>query len=334
MTRDLQAWLNQVKEDPIEADMPICDPHHHLWDRPDGRYMAEELLADTAGYNIVSTVFVECMSAYRSDGPGEMKPVGETDFVEALADANTRDRNGRTEVCAGIVSFADLSLGAAVKPVLEAHRVASPGRFRGIRHVSAWDASGQIRKSHTNPPDGLLLDAKFREGFACLAPLGLTFDAWLYHHQIGDLVDLASVFPETMIVLDHFGGPLGIGPYAGKPDEVFGVWKKAIPDLAACSNVVVKIGGLAMPRNGFEWHKRDRPPDSTELAKATERYYLTTIEHFGPDRCMFESNFPVDKLSCSYTVLWNSFKRMAEGFTPEEKRKLFHDTAARVYRIS
>lgn len=333
MQTDPAQWLDRVREDPIDPDMPICDPHHHLWDRPDHRYMAEELLADTAGHNVVSTVFVECMSAYRSDGSEAMKPVGETDFVEGIAAAHTKDRNGRIDVCAALVSFADLTLGAGVRPVLEAHREASPSRFRGIRHVTAWDGSAEIRKSHTNPPEGLLLDAKFREGFACLEPLGLTFDAWLYHRQIGDLVDLARAFPGTTIILDHFGGPLGIGPYAGKPDEVFDVWSKAIPDLAACPNVVVKIGGLAMPRNGFDWHKRDRPPDSEQLAEATKRYYLTVIERFGPGRCMFESNFPVDKVSCSYTILWNSFKRMVSDLAPAEKAALFHDTAVRVYRI-
>jgi predicted TIM-barrel fold metal-dependent hydrolase len=161
----------------------------------------------------------------------------------------------------------------------------------------------------------------------------LSFDAWLYHPQIPELTDLARAFPETIIVLDHFGGPLGIGPFTGQADAVFNEWKQSIDALATCPNVVAKLGGINMPLNGFAWHKRDSPPTSTQLADATQRYYLHMVERFGVARCMFESNFPVDKVSCSYAVLWNSFKRIAKGFTSAEKAALFHDTAANVYRL-
>jgi L-fuconolactonase len=327
-------------EDVIEADLPICDPHHHLWDRQGNRYLLDELLADTgavdalgARHDVRSTVFVECASMYRAEGPEALRPLGETEFVQGIAAMSASGGYGATRVAAGIVGFADLCLGAAVREVLEAHIGAARSRFRGIRHAAGWHASPDIRNSHSNPRDGLLREAKFREGFAQLAPLGLSFDAWLFHPQLPDLIDLARAFPDTAIVLDHFGGPLGIGPYAGQSDAVYADWRRDIDVLADCDNVVVKLGGLNMPINGFGWHKRERLPSSKELAEATARYYLHTIERFGPQRCMFESNFPVDKVSCSYTVLWNSYKRLAAGFSADEKAALFHDTAVRVYRL-
>ena len=240
---------------------------------------------------------------------------------------------GAIRACAGIISFADLALGDAVAPVLEAHIAASPNRFRGIRHAAGWHASADIRNSHTNPPESLLADSAFRKGYAHLGRLGLSFEAWLYHPQIPELTNLARAFPDTPVVLDHFGGPLGIGPFAGKHDEVFEAWRPAIAELARCPNVCAKLGGINMPLNGFGWDKQPVPPTSDELVAATRHYYDFTIEQFGPERCMFESNFPVDKVSCSYLVLWNSFKRVAAGFSASEKAALFHDTAARVYRL-
>jgi L-fuconolactonase len=327
-------WLDQVQEIALDPGLPIVDPHHHLWDHPAHRYLLDELLADTgSGHNIVATVFVECGSMFRASGPEALKPIGETEFVQGIAAMSASGRYGSTRVAAGIVGFADLLLGANVREVLAAHVAASPNRFRGIRHAAGWHVSEAIRNSHSNPPQGLFLLPKFREGFAELNPLNLSFDAWFYHTQLGELTDLARAFPETTIVLDHFGGPLGVGPYEGKADEVFVEWRKDIDELARCPNVVAKLGGLNMAVNGFAWHKRERPPTSQELASATQRYYLHTIDRFGPNRCMFESNFPVDKLSCSYAVVWNAFKRMTASFTAAEKAALFHDTAARVYRI-
>jgi predicted TIM-barrel fold metal-dependent hydrolase len=321
-------------EEILEPQRPICDPHHHLWDHPGRRYLIDELLADTgSGHNVVATVFVECMSMYRASGPPEMRPVGETEFVNGVAAMSASGGFGSTRVAAGIVSFADLALGERIGAVLDAHLAASP-RFRGIRHAAGWDASDQIRNSHTNPPPGLYADPRFRRGFAELAPRGLSFDAWLYHPQLPELTDLAKAFPDTTIILDHFGGPLGIGPYAGRRAEVFAAWKGAIRALADCPNVVVKLGGLVMPLNGFGFHKREQPIGSIELAEATRDWYRHTIECFGVERCMFESNFPVDKISASYRVLWNSFKRIAAGFSAAERSALFHDTAVRVYRLT
>lgn len=332
MATEHDRWLGLVPEEALEPDLAICDAHHHLWDRPDGRYMRDDFVEDAKGHKVVSTVFVECMAGYRTDGPEASRPVGETDFVEAIAEESLVTDPG-VAVAAGIVGFADLRLGGAVAPILEEHIAASP-RFRGIRHACGWDASPNIRISHTKPPEHLYLDATFREGFACLESHDLIFDAWLYHPQLPELVDLARAFPGVTIVLDHFGGPLGIGPYAGKRDEVFVEWKKCIEELARCPNVVMKLGGLLMPINGWGLHKQDRPPTSEALAASTAPYYLFCIDAFGVERCMFESNFPVDKASCSYTTLWNSFKRIAGDSTPAEKVALFHDTAVRVYTLN
>jgi len=334
MVTEHEAWLMLTTEDPIDPGLPICDPHHHLWDHPGNRYLIEELLQDTGGgHNIVQTVFVECRSMYKKDGPDEMRPVGETEFVQGIAAQSASGQYGTTRVAAGIVGHADLTLGAAVAPVLEAHIAASSNRFRGIRHSSTWDASADVR-SYMNPPKGLLLDPRFREGFACLQKYSLSFDAWLYHPQLTELADLARAFPNVPIIVDHIGGLLGIGPYAGKREEVFQQWKSGIDALASCPNVVVKLGGLGMPLCGFGWNERATPPNSTELAEAMAPYYQSCIEQFGANRCMFESNFPVDKVSYSYTVMWNAFKRIAKDFSPKERAALFHDTAVRVYRLT
>ena len=335
-------WLAQHVETALEPDLAICDPHHHLWDRQDlpvsapgeRRYLLEDLLTDTgSGHRVVSTVFVECRSEYRSAGPPELQPVGETDFVESVARSSLEIEGAETSVGAGIVSFADLRLGSRVAAVLEAHLAASPDRFRGIRHASGWDPSPEVRNSHTDPPHGLLGDRDFRRGFAELEARGLSFDSWQYHHQLEELLGLAREFPGTTIVLDHVGGPLGIGPWSGRREEIFLHWSRSIVELSGCANVVVKLGGLGMPICGFGHHKLPAPPSSEVLAAAWKPYILHCIESFGVDRCMFESNFPVDKRSCSYVVLWNAFKRIAEGFSGDEKRALFCDTASRVYRL-
>lgn len=329
-----EAWLGQVTEAALEPELPIVDPHHHLWDHPGSRYMLDEILRDTSsGHRVLATVFVECMSMYRADGAESMRPVGETEFVNGIAAQSASGQYGQTRVAAGVVGFADLTLGEAVAPVLEAHIAAAPTRFRGIRHAGGFDASPDVRNSHTNPPADLYQSAKFREGFARLSELDLCFEAWQYHPQMPAVVELAKAFPETTIVLDHFGGPLGIGPYEGRRAEIFDEWKKNIELLARCPNVVAKLGGINMPVNGFGWHHRPTPPTSDELVAATRDYYLHTIDKFGPRRCMFESNFPVDRVSCSYVVLWNAFKKIAAPFAEDEKAQLFHRTAAEVYRL-
>lgn len=331
---DHAAWLDQVQEEVIEPERRICDPHHHLWDRNGNRYLLDELLADTgSGHNVVSTVFVECLSMYRAGGPEELRPVGETEFVQGVAAMSASGGYGPMRACSAIIGRATLSMGAAAGAVLDAHIAASPNRFRGIRDAAGWDPSPDVRNSHTNPPEHLFLDAQFREGMKELERRGLVFEAWHYHTQIPELTSLARAFPGVTVVLDHFGGPLGIGPYEGRADEVFEDWRRNIDDLATCPNVVAKLGGINMPINGFGWHKRAVPPTSDELVAATRRYYEHTIDRFGPGRCMFESNFPVDRESCSYRVLWNAFKKLAAGHPEDEKDAMFYGTATRVYRI-
>ena len=331
-------WLQQVKEEVLEPDLPICDPHHHLWEfreeRVAHRYLMDEIQADIrAGHNIVSTVFIECGAMLRADDMGPMRQVGETEFVNGIAAMSASGLYGPCRVAAGIVGHADLMLGDPVIEVLDAHVAAGGGRFRGIRHSATWDESPDIANARCEPPRHIYLNDRFRAGFARLADHSMSFEAWCFHTQIGELTDLARAFPDITIILDHFGGPLGIGPYAGKQDEIFPQWQKDIAELATCQNVVAKLGGINMELNGFGWHERPVPPGSEELMQATRRYYEHTIEQFGPDRCMFESNFPVDMVSCSYAVLWNSFKRLTAGYSADEKRKLYHDTATRVYRL-
>jgi predicted TIM-barrel fold metal-dependent hydrolase len=327
-------WLARCQETILDKDLPIVDPHHHLWDRPGWRYMLDDLLEDMqSGHNIVSTVFVQCRSMHRAGGPEAFRPVGETEFVNGVAAMSASGGFGPAAICAGIVGHADLRLGRAVEPVLEAHIRAGGGRFRGIRHITAYDPDPSLMNPAYTPPPGLMGDATFRAGFACLAPLNLTFDAWLYHPQIGDLTALARAFPDTGICLNHIGGPLAIGAYAGKRDEVFATWKAAILELATCPNIVVKLGGMAMRINGWGFEDHFSPPSSDTLAEAWKPYVETCIEAFGASRCMFESNFPVDKGSYSYHVFWNACKTLASGASADERTSLFSGTASRFYRL-
>jgi predicted TIM-barrel fold metal-dependent hydrolase len=327
-------WLARRVEPILEPDLPIVDPHHHLWDRGGWRYLHDELLADlNSGHHVTHTVFVQARAFHRASGPEELRPVGETEFVNGVAAMSASGIYGPSRMCAGIVGHANLALGAKVEAVLEAHLRAGGGRFRGIRHITAWDAD-PITLNPGNPaPQGLMGAAAFREGFAKLAAMDLTYDSWLYHPQIPELTALARAFPQARIVLDHVGGPLGIGTYAGKQKEVFAAWQPAIRELATCSNVHVKLGGLGMRINGFGFDSGAEPPGSEALAAAWKPYIDTTIEAFGADRCMFESNFPVDKGSYSYAVGWNAFKRLAAGASAAEKAALFSGTATRFYRL-
>lgn len=326
-------WVDLTVEQTLDASRPVCDAHHHLWDYPGSLYLLEEFSEDANnGHNIRSSVFMECATMYRKEGDELYKPVGETEFIQSLADKHPQ--TAKTKIALGIVGFANLQAGDAIKPVLEAHVAASPDRFRGIRHAAGYDDHPEVRNSHSNPPPGLYLRDDFRTGFAWLEKMNLSFDAWMYHTQFSDFIDLVKTFPNTIVVLDHFGGLLGIGPYADQREAIFERWQSDIETLGQYPNVYAKLGGLNMKICGFGWHKKDRPPGSTELADATARYYHHVIKHFGASRCMFESNFPVDKVSCSYNVLWNAFKRIAQDYSDEEKNALFYDTAHKVYRLA
>lgn len=325
-------WLAQHREAALESALPIIDAHHHLWGAPREPYLLDDYLADAVeGHAIRASVFIECDTHYRGDGDPLYAPLGETAFV--VAAARQAEARGGTRVAAAIVGAADLSAGAAIRPVLEAQVATGEGRFRGIRAISAWHPDPAARGSMATPPPMLLLDPAFRVGFAELAPLGLSFDAWMYHTQLAELRDLADAFPDTRIVLNHLGGAIGIGPYAARRRHVFAAWSAALRELAHCPNVHLKIGGLGMRLFGFGMHERARPPSSQDLAEAWRPTVETAVEAFGARRCMFESNFPVDKAGFGHGVMWNAFKRLTASWSADERRALFHDTAARFYRI-
>ena len=326
-------WLALHSEEILEPDLPIVDPHHHLWERPGNRYLLPDLLADTGtGHRIEATVFVECRAMYRAHGPAELRSLGETEFVNGVAAMSASGLYGDTRACASIVGNVDLRIGARARDVLAAHVAVSGGRLRGIRNISAWHADG-LHTSSYQPPPGLLLDPSFREGYAQLAPLGLSFDAWLLEPQLPEVIDLARAFPGTPIVLDHVGTPLGLASYKGKLPERFGVWRENIRELAKSENVCVKLGGLAMPFCNFPSMLSDPRAASTQLAQEWRPYIETCIEAFGPKRAMFESNFPVDELSCDYATLWNALKLIAKDATADDKHELFFGTANRFYQL-
>jgi L-fuconolactonase len=334
-----QDWLALTTEPTLEPELPICDPHHHFWDFrtarvPYQRYLLHELAADIhSGHHVRSTVFIEARAMYRADGPEEMRPVGEVEFVQGLAAASASGLYGPGRAAAAIVGHANLNLGARVAPVLEALQVASPNRFRGIRHSVTWDPHPEVENTAAHNMKGQLASDQFRAGARVLAQMGLSLEGWLYFPQLPELADFAKAVPDLPIILNHIGGLIRVGPYANRDDEVLATWRRGIAAVAECPNVVMKLGGIGMPRTGFDWHTRDKPIGSEELAEAMAPWMTYCIEQFGPNRCMFESNFPVDKVSYSYNVLYNAFKQLSKGYSAAERAAMFHDTAARVYRI-
>jgi len=326
-------WLDRHREEILEPELPIVDPHHHLWEQDGNPYLLDDFAADLAsGHRIEATVFVQAHYGYRRSGSEELKPVGETEKVARMA-AEARHRRLSTEVAAGIIGFADLMRGASVAPVIEAHAEAAGGRFRGVRHSVSRDPLFPEGIVLRPAPAGMLAEPAYRSGLATVAAMGLSYDAMLYHRQIPELTAAANALPQLPIVLDHIGCIIGVGPYRGKERETFAAWRADVAELARCPNVCVKLGGFGMVVCGPTWHERDMPPTSAELAAAWRPYVETLIELFGADRCMFESNFPVDKGMFSYPVLWNAFKRLTAGAAADEKHALFSRTARRFYRL-
>lgn len=331
-------WLALTEEPTLEPEIPICDPHHHLWDRRPARipyqnYLLSELYDDlNSGHNVVSTVFVETNAMYRTDGPEEMRPVGEVEFVQGLAAAAATGLYGPAKAAASIVGHANLHLGDAVEPVLEALQAASPQRFRGIRHGLTYDDHPDIGSNRWNRKEQLG-EEDFRAGARVLAQMGLSFDAWMYFHQLPELVSFAQAIPELPIILNHIGGVLGTGPYSNLEKDVIPVWKKNLAEVAKCPNVTVKLGGIGQPRTGYDWFAREKPIGSEELAGLMAPFMNYAIEQFGPDRGMIESNFPPDKVGHSYNILYNAFKRLTKGYSASERADMFRGTAERVYRV-
>ncbi len=328
-------WLALTQEPTLEPEIPICDPHHHFWDFrtervPYQRYLLHELAADiNSGHNVRSTVFVEARSMYRTDGPEELRPVGEVEFVQGLAAASASGLYGPGRAAAAIIGRADLKLGAGVEPVLEALQAASPNRFRGIRHSVGWDPHPEVPSREA---EGILASEHYRAGARVLARMGLCLETGVMFPQLPELADFAKSVPGLTIILHHIGGLMRTGPYGDRDEEVLTIWRSGIAAVGACPNVVIKLGGIGMPRYGFDWHSRDQPIGSEELAESMAPFMNHCIEQFGPSRSMFESNFPVDKVAYSYHVMYNAFKRLSKGYSANERAAMFHDTAARVYR--
>jgi predicted TIM-barrel fold metal-dependent hydrolase len=331
----LDIWTRQHQEAALEPELTIIDAHHHLWETPErGCYLLDEIAADLAsGHNVVATVFIEAGSMYHADGPEAMKPVGEVECMNGIAAMSASGGYGRARVCAGIVGYADLALGDNVAPVLEALIAAGNGRLCGIRHGVTWDSGNAAKFGPRVAPRYRLLDPAFRRGFARLLKLDLAFDAWLFYPQLPDLMDLLKVFPEANVILNHMGGAIGVPPHDADRAAVFAVWRDHILKLARFPNLSCKLGGMGMLMAGWDFHLRDVPPSSEELAASWRPYFETCIEAFGPGRCLMESNFPPDKQSCGYGVLWNAMKRITSGCSPSEKAALYHGTAARVYKL-
>ena len=328
---DRDDWLATYSEEIIEPEREIVDPHHHLWAWPSLKpYLLDQLWADTgSGHNVVQTVYIECGWSYRKDGPEHLKPVGETEFLaETAAQSNTD--TSRAQI-AGLVAHADLT-SPHLDEVLDAHVAAANGIFRGIRQHGASETDDALTIKGAAPPQ-LFLQPDFQMGVRKLGARGFTFDSWIYHHQIEELTALAKACPDTTIILDHFGTPLGVGRYEGKRDEIHAKWKTDIAELAKCPNVHAKLGGLAMIDNGWRYETLDTPVSSDQLVADQGDWYQYTIEQFGPERCMFESNFPVDRASVSYHVLWNAFKKIAARYSEDEKQAMFKNTARKVYSL-
>ncbi|WP_175718320.1 amidohydrolase family protein [Burkholderia anthina] len=324
-------WLASALEPALEPDLPIVDAHHHFYERPGWIYMLDDYLQDArSGHNIQASVYMQALTRYRDTGPAELKPVGETAYVAGVTEPLQRSAPA---VAKGIVGHADLRLGARVRDVLEAHLDAGRGRFRGVRHLSTWDADPSLANPLSAVPRGLLLDPAYRAGVAQLAPLGLSYDAWLFFPQLPELFDLAKANPDTRIVVNHCGGVVRIASYADQRPEVFQHWSASMRELAQLPNVFVKVGGLGMRINGFDFEKGARPPSSEQLADTWKPWMLTCIDAFGAERCMFESNFPVDKGSYSFVNGWNAFKRLTARASANERDALFRGTVSHVYRF-
>lgn len=336
---DLDAWLGTRVEAVVEPDLPLVDTHHHLWKDERGDYEIGALAADAHGNNLVATVYVECGTGYEASVDYSvsdatlvddfLRPTAETDYVRMAGEAAAADPIGG---CRGIVGFANLLLGKRAAAVLEAQIDAGGGRFRGIRQASGWDAAVGAA-AYRNPPPGLLLDDRFLEGFSTLKPLGLTYDAWVFFTQIPDVTALADLYPDTTVILNHFGGLIGIGPYAPRQAEVFKLWRTYVRTLARRPNAILKMGGLGMIASGSLSHLDEYPPTSEELAVRWRPFIETAVEAFGPDRCMIGTNFPVDRQTSSYTSLWNTYKLCTRQYNAQERGDILAGTAKRIYRL-
>lgn len=334
--KDNAAWRGMLREEIIDPERPIIDAHHHLWDKPGQTYLIREFFADAqSGHNLRGSVYIEGGSYYGKTVPEMMKHLGEVEFANGMAAVADSQAYGNTLVAAGIIGGADLTFGTEIAELLDAQLAAASKRYRGIRLITKWDADEALNNSRYVIPPGLLSHPQFRAGFAQLAARNLSFDAMVYHPQLLELADLANAFPETTINLNHIGGLLAkTQTYRAREAEASAHWQASMRALARCPNVFVKLGGLGMPYLGFGMDTLERPPSSQQLAEAWGPYFKFCIEIFGPERCMFESNFPPDRDSVQYHVLWNAFKRIALPYSATEQHALFFGSATKAYRLS
>ncbi|MFJ9533936.1 amidohydrolase family protein [Herbaspirillum sp. NPDC101396] len=330
-------WLALRREEIIEPELRIVDPHHHLWDRPGARYLPLDLVEDVnSGHRIAATVYVQSRSMLRTHGEPAFAPLGEVEFANGAAAMGSSGVYGETRLCAGIVGGADLALGDAVLPVLEAMLTVSSGRLCGIRNAVAWHPDPAVGSTTARTVPGMLCNPAFVRGASYLARFGLALDVWAYHTQLDDVYALARSIPEVTVVIDHFGGPVGVGSDKVARSGMPAHWRKAMQRLAGLPNTRVKLGGAGMPVLGFGFDREEMPPASQVLAQVMRPYVEMCVEDFGAARCMFESNFPVDKGMFSYHVIWNAFKRLmqGQGASQEEKNALFSATALETYRLA
>lgn len=330
-----EQWLAQERrEDTLLPDLPIIDTHHHLWVRPGFHYLVPEFAADLdTGHNIIATVFAECNAMYRAGGPEPMRSIGETEFVVGQAAQSASGSYGRTRIAAGLFGYADLTLGRAVRSVLEAHLVAAGSRFKGVRAQANWDASGQIRNGAAAVRPYLLREPEVRLALQVLSDMGLVFDVQVFFPQLLEVAEIADALPDLTVVLNHCGGPLGYGPYAGNMPEHYALWRQNLLEVARRPNVVCKLGGILIRTTDFDYLGADLPASSQRLADAWRRWIEPCIEVFGVDRCTFESDYPVEKCGVSYASLWNAFKRLTMAASNDDRTALFFGTAARVYKL-
>jgi L-fuconolactonase len=325
------AWLALTHEDAVDPGIAIVDAHYHLLGGP-GEYGPEQFVDDVrrSGHRVVRSVHAESGQPYRTEGPEERRPIGETEWAAQCAQ-RVEELGGPPIV--GIVAHADLRRDDASDIVTE-HAEAARGLLRGIRQTASHDPTGSITVVAAGmAPAGLLADEDLRRGVRALGAMGLAFDTWIYYHQLPELLELAAAAPDTTIILDHMGGPVGVAAYKNRRDEILGEWRQGMEALAGSPNVVVKIGGIGMPLMGLRWHTAERPPTSDDIVTAWGDPVRFVLEQFGPGRCMFESNFPVDRRSCGYGVLWNAFKKMSSDLSASERGELFSGTASRVYKL-
>lgn len=329
-TDDHKTWLAQVQEEAIEPDIPIIDPHHHLWMRQPPPYFLREFVEDLyTGHRVVATVYSECHSMYRQSGPEELKVVGESEFVSGMAAMSDSGEFGETEICKAMIGQADMMLGKDVAKVLDAHEVASGGRFRGIRLSAAWHEDKSLFRRHDQ--QHYLAEPIVRDAIGVLQDREFVMDVWVYHQQLREVAEVAKEFEDLKIVLNHTGMPVLGGPNKGRAAGVFDEWLSGIKQVAEYPNVVIKLG--ALPLRAKDRQNPELPPTSEEIQQAWGKWIEPCIDQFGPSRCMFESNFPVHKNWCSYQILWNGFKRITKSYSPDEKRSMYFDTANRIYDV-